>query len=467
MGAVKRPPTSGRWRGIGGHVLLWAAGAIYWLAFIAWGRVPFWFLDWRPELSYLAPLKEALVRGLLPLHVSNGFNDTDRLLAVPVTMLAPHVIALRWLSFEAFEVLHVLVCFTVGYLGAVALKRRLKLSGPAFVLFLLLFVLNGFPSAHLAVGHMLWWAGYQLAPWFLVGVLAWIEDGPSVRLSLGLAVLIFSASLVGAFHYCNWFVLFLGLLGLTRPRWLLFAGLTGVVAAALSAYRMIPAVFTFPRNPYDLPGGFPDAATLVAGFTAARSPAFAGESLGWWEYDFYTGWLGLGILLALGVLPLVLGEGQSRGARARRVLLVPIGGLVVLACGDVFRWVFGAIPPFSAERVTTRFLVLPVVALSALAAAHLDLFRPARRRGWIRAALLAGTVFLAVDLGRQAWGWRVAEASRLVPRSMSPPVAVSALIVKSDPAYVRAVAIGWAVSALALAGTAWWVWKLKPTRRSR
>jgi len=472
MRKANRSLTPVRWRGIAAHVLLWAAGAAGWAAFVTWGDIPFWFLDWRQELSYLAPLREALLRGSIPFHISNGWHDTDRFLAVPVTMLAPHAVFLRWMSSGGFEVLHILACYTAGYAGCVVFKRRYGLSWGAFVLFLALFSLNGYPAAHLAAGHVVWWAGYWLVPWFLAGVLIWAEDGPSVRLSLLLALLIFAAGLVGAFHYCTWFMLFVGLLAVTRPRWLGYAALTGVAAAALTAYRLLPGALAFPRNPYDAPGGFPDAATLVAAFTALRLPDFCGESMGWWEYDFYTGWLGLGVVGALGVLPLILADRASPADRARRVLLIPAGGLAVLACGDVYRWIFSAVPAFSAERVTTRLLVLPVAVAVALAAIHFDRFRPARMPRWWRAAAGFGFALLVADLGRHAWAWRVAEAARLVPRSMSPPVAVSALIVKSDPAYVRAVAIGWAVSALALAGTAWWVWvrgrtRARPTRRSR
>ncbi len=162
---------------------LYLAGVCLWGHFFSWGQFPLGFHDWAhisgPRLTFL---KDALVQGLPPLHISDPDPSdpyplggiTDRFLAIPDQILSPQVILLRILPIEVFVAGNVLLLYSLGYAGLLWLKRKFSLSLVAFTILFLLFNFNGHILAHFAVGHATW-GGYFLFPWFAILVFQLVE----------------------------------------------------------------------------------------------------------------------------------------------------------------------------------------------------------------------------------------------------------------------------------------------------
>ena len=93
-------------------------------------------------------------------------QGTERYLANLQTSMMPYVVALAWMSVNAFVLLHMAIAYGVGFVGAVVLRRELSLGFFPWPLFLLLFTINGHIVSHLSVGHLPWIA-YFLIPWVL------------------------------------------------------------------------------------------------------------------------------------------------------------------------------------------------------------------------------------------------------------------------------------------------------------
>ncbi len=447
-------------QGVGAHALLYLVGAIHWVAFLNFGNIPFGLYDWKQEYFYYSVLKDSVTAGIVPFHLSESMHATERFLAIPLTVLAPHVVLLRWLPIRFFVILHTLLFYSIGYLGGMLLKKKYRLSWPSFLVFFVLFNFNGYLTSHLAVGHTVWWTGYFFLPWFFLAALEWVEHGPSVRCALGMSLAIFGASLPGSFHFCSWCMIFICLLGLRKSGWLKYTGLVAVASGALMAYRLVPALVAFERLKHGHPVGYPGLQHLVAAFVSLRSPQHPTvNAMGWWEYDMYVGVIGLGILLAFGVMSL-MGRIRSHAGESRYSRLdLPLVGMALLSYGEVYWWVLSDIPMLAVERVVTRLLILPLVLLAMLASIRLEALRKSMSgsRGWTWMA--AGmALLLAADLARHSWIWRLAALAEATPHSWVLPV-VPVIVNRPDPIYIASVIGGMAVTLAALAGCGWLWWK--------
>lgn len=449
-------PTGGR-PGPVSLVLVFLAGAALWLGFLDFGDLPFGILDWRSSWFYCSILKEAAERGVVPLHMSEPYFTTVRFLALPNAIVAPHVILLRWLSIPQFLVVHIMLLYTIGYLGSVVFVRRYGLTWPGFLFFWLVFNLNGYVTAHFGVGHGTWWTGYFLLPWFFLGVLEWVEREPSVRVCIDLALVIFGMSLLGSFHLCNWCLIFLALLSFRRSGWMLYGALTGSLVIALCLYRLMPAAVTFEHLRFVGPAGYPGISVLVKAFVSVELITHRTiNTLGWWEYDIYVSLVGVAGLVVFGAAPLFMRGKYPTPVFPLRRLDLPLAGMALLPVGEVYFWVLTSVPVAGAERVVTRLMVMPVVLLAMLAAIRLKVLAgtisASRALSWLTAGL---GLLLAVSLLRHWWVWRPEALAGLLPRPLFPP-GTPAIASNPDPGYVTAVARGAVLSLLALAGAVGW-----------
>jgi hypothetical protein len=441
--------------------VLYFLGAAHWMAFLDFGRIPFGLYDWGQEHFYLSVLKRAVTVGEIPWRVSPLLHFNDLFLSSPLSVLAPHAVLLRWMSLPAFEVLHVLLLYTIGFAGGVRFKSVFRLSWSAYLAFFMLFNFNGYLTSHLAVGHMVWWAGYYFLPWFFLGVLEWVRTGPSTRLVLKLSLVIFAMSLVGSFHFCVWCTVFLALVGLRKSGWLVPVVLGLAVSAGLAAYRLLPGLAGFGKLAHGSPAGYPAVVDMLAALAVLRPPGHPTvNAMGWWEYDMYVGWAGLALLVLFGALPLAARAGRIKPF-AR--LDLPVVGIVLLSYWEVYWFFLGGVPVLSVERVVSRMLVLPVVLLAMLAAIRLDELRPRLNRfpygAWMTAAMLT---LMAVQLARHSMTWRVSELAAAIPGSYATPVAP---VIISGPGgiYAASVFAGWSVTLAVLALVARALGKRKET----
>ena len=80
--------------------------------------------------------------------------------------LSPQLLLLRWVSASQFPLIQLLLMYTVGFLGLLALQVKFKLSLLTFTILFALYNFNGHILAHLSVGHLTWTSNFWLS-WFV------------------------------------------------------------------------------------------------------------------------------------------------------------------------------------------------------------------------------------------------------------------------------------------------------------
>lgn len=449
-------------------VALYVFGFVHWLLFFRAGHMTFTAYDWPKERWLLDALAQGLDSGTIPFHLRvppeyaqnfeqlvNGPEETNRLLALPELDLAPQVVLLRFLTPAQFVVTNVLFLYSLGFVGTLWLKKRWRLSLFAFAVFVLLFNMNGHVVSHLAVGHGAWCA-YFLLPFFVVRVVDLFEGHGVVarRAPLDIALFLAVLALQGAVHMLVWCALFLAIGVLFAGAAWRDAAIALGLAALLSAVRILPAAVAFYGvRPLAFFGGYPTLETLWTALWSAHGPDFAAidngsfSALRWWEFDLYVGALGVFLLAYFGVFK----RFDSGMLEARFAFLD--GPLVVqsLLSFSVLAMPLVRLPlPLAgSERVTSRFIVIPLVFLLAVACRRMD-----RAIAWAppyasKAAI--AMAFLAVEglslvVHSDLWG-----IERLEGHPGVHPLENVSLVEIADPPYAASLVVGAVISASAFA----------------
>jgi hypothetical protein len=446
-----QPDDSRLSRFIGGFwfAALYLVGGVTWSFFLNWGRLGFDLHDWTQEGPRYTFLRQALLENRLPLHIGSPLASTERFLAIPDTIISPQVLLLRFLEPGMFVLLNTLFLYSLGFLGLLALRRRLNWSPVAFTVVALLFSLNGYPLAHVAVGHSMW-ISYFLLPFFAYLVLDLLEGKSGWKWVAQMALLQFALFLQGGYHFVTWSLLFLFLLGVVFTRYLAPVLKAILFSLLVNLPRILPTALEFSGQDRRFISGFFSVTDLVAALTSLKAPeeALSGmySALGWWEVDVYVGLLGLAFLLFFGVT-LTLKPADREGSYGS--LLAPVFVMTVLSLGKIFQPVtLLPIPLLSAERVSSRFVILPVVMVLTLAGIQFDRFLRTRRLSFgSQLAVLLAVAILAHDLLQHARLWRVENMALLFQRM---PVDIRAQVLsRSDPPYVAALLIGLSAAVLA------------------
>ena len=414
-------------------------------------------MDWPKDCGYYRVIREALLTGAMPYHVSTTYHFTDRFLALPETNLSPQALLLRWVDDKQFAVLNVQIVYTLGFLGCLLLKRRFGMGLLSFTAFFLLFNFNGHIVSRLGVGHTIW-EGYFLLSWFMLAVFA-LLDGHR-KAPAWLALSLFALMLQGSLHITASCLIFLLALGLGTPRLARPLAVAVVLSGLLSAWRIVPTLGAFGSKHYPFQGGYETCWTLVLSLVQLRpfgieptlAPPFPEHRwTGWWELDLYVGVPAALALLWYGVL--------RRGEPRYRELDVPLMVVTFLSLGYHYQplaW----LPLFNAERITSRFLILPFLFILVLAAARLERTLP--RKAW----LLAGLVLLhtGLMLSMHASVWSPARVDAASGRSEYDRTVH--LVRKVEPAYEAIVLTSLAGSGAVLLATLVWVSRRSPDRAS-
>jgi hypothetical protein len=450
-------------------VALVVVGLTHWLWFFG-GSLALDFEDWPKERAYLDLLREAISTRTLPLHMDVSLQMTQRFLAIPETMLAPHVLLLPWLTNQQFIALQACVMFLAGTIGCWKLARRFDWSAFTFFAFATVFSFNGFIVCRLSVGHFMW-AGYYLFPWMLLATLRLLENSDAPRRWLELSGLIFALFLIGSFHLAVWWMLFLGVVALARPRLLFPVGVALALAAVLCLFRIAPAAVTFGGVHREFGTGFPDLLTLWRALVVSlgydtpfvQTPRV---SLGWWEFNHFVGLPAVLFTLLFAVRP----AAKTADSHSQAALLIGAGVLAVLSLSQFYAPIASLpLPLFNSERVTTRFI--SVAFFVALFCACTRFNRDAARLspGW-QALAFALLIQTLIELRFHSAAWRpaVLEASHGPSSYWENAATLTAHIqpFAQETKYKLVLAGSWAVSGLALIGTLLAWLRLRPSPRA-
>jgi len=449
-------------------VILFLGGLYLWGNFLNWGRGPTTIHDWvyvtGPRLTFL---REAIIRGELPLHLSAPAVDRDatrRFLAVPDQILSPQIFLLPWLDVAHFYLLQFWLMFALGFWALLRLRHRFELSLLAFTILFALFNFNGHILAHASIGHLTW-GGYFLFPLFALLIFELLDGQTGWRWVAKVVFLLLLIILQGSYHHFVWMLLFLGLLAIIVPRhfWLLAA--TCVFAVLVALARILPAALLIGQLDNDFIGGYPLGQSIWQYMTQLQNPndltitMGLTHSVGTWEYTIFVGIPAALFIIYFGVVR-TLTDGET--PRHFRVLLLPVLGLTLLSLERVFstlRTVF-PIPLFTGERVAARIISLAFVLILILACAQfqrwLDKHRPSPA-GVLAMVLLV--VLAAFDLQANLFLWSVSNSASYYPEVNYDPALYYPVNQYDDRRYLALLAAGLLISLLSAAALLFLVWR--------
>lgn len=442
-----------KWVGAAVLVALFVIGLGLWGNFLNWGKIDFNLGDWNIITGRrLTALQDALLTGQAPLHVSDfmGLKGlTDRYLAIPDMFLSPQAVLLRYLPLNIFVLVNTFWMYALGYCGLLAMKRKYHLSLAVFVILFFLFNFNGSITTHLVIGHFTW-LGYFLLPFFAlllfdIPTTAGLQWGWLLKVSLLLTVIFIQ----GAFHLYIWCLVFLGFVFLLNRQYRRHAFWAILFALLLSMFRILPASLDAGKLSVEFLTGFPTSGDFLRGMLEVVQPSMdytqpgnlVTHHIGWWEFDFYIGWVGLAFILVFGCWAWLK---ERKGIPSWVASLFgPMLVLFVFSMGRIYKPIFMLqIPLLTAERVTTRFWTLPLVFLFFLGAIGLQKFFNTRRVTVLPALVyVAALMVLTADLQRHLDLWNIAFMKLTLPRELG-DYTLHILNNPADQAYLSAILIG-------------------------
>jgi len=392
--------------------LLFFAGALYWALFFNLGSMHFKAYDWPKEYKYYSVLQKSLKTGCLPYYISESFHDTNRFLAIPETVLSPQVLLLGCLDVNWFLIAHIIILYAIGYLGCLMIKKRFQLSFFSFGILYLLFNFNGHITSHLAIGHSMW-GGYFLLPYFFLFIFKLVEGDFSNLNLFTLSFTLFFILLQGSFHIYVWCLIFLLLLCLSRRGYYIKpVFFTILISMLFSACRLFPAIVTFFWTKHVFISGYHTIRILLDSLITIRPHSYQlgilkGEGYlapGWWEYDLYIGILGV-VFILYGIYRHFFKNNNS----IYKDLNIPIIGQTILSLGAFYLFInILPLPFISSERVSTRFLIIPLLLLTVLTCIYfqrmLDNYGLIKKPGLTFFALI-GIIQMAYSLAVHSVTW--------------------------------------------------------------
>jgi len=422
-------------------------GCWFWLYFFGYGRFSLSFEDWPIHAYYFDITRSGLIHGQIPWISNWSAHGTDKFLAVPETLVGPQILLLPWLTNGMFVALDVCLLFSAGVWGWWEMKKALGWSREAFLLAVVATSFNGFVISHLAAGHLMW-SGCFFAPWVLLGLLKILApDAP--RFSwLPLAFALFALFLVGAFHIAIWWIFFIGLASLARPKALVPAFFAVAGACAMALFRILPAKL-FIGEQFAFLTGYPSLRVLLNSFTEIKgytpgNPAdgiITASLLGWWEFDHYTGWALLLFVILAAVVALVFWREKLPFAWPIAVASL---GMAVLSYGMVYSWIYPLVF-FHTERLSTRFITLSFTGFFLIALAGIESQPGARARLFSRLLCVAVLAFVLHDFWAAAQPWLLFKLEAATPFSYYFPELeklTPALLVKAHQLGYRTAVLG-------------------------
>jgi len=397
---------------------LYGLGVFHWVVFLDFGDISVGHTDWGEQFFFFRVLTDSISNLDIPYFAPSGnpfFGD--RFLGNLQAPFSPQVLLLPLMSINAFIVFNTLLLYSAGFLGCLLLRKRFGLSLIPFTFLFLLFNFNGHITSHLGFGHP--WFGYFLLPFYLLLVLELVrsERANRLRISIMLAFVLFGILLQGSFHIFLSCSLFLLILGLFNRRLLTPAVLAIVFSASLSLFRLLPAALFYGGIQRSYASGFPTIPVFIDALTTIKSYLFehprpslsGGYDVGWWEHDHFIGFVGVGFIAIFGIYGRYSMKPEFLKHRFT-ALDVPILLVVLFSFGIFFDFVSDLRIPFVswAERVPSRFFVLPLLFLVVLSCIRLQEYLPKLYSSvTLKVLTVASVLQLTHSLAVHSWFWRV------------------------------------------------------------
>lgn len=431
-------------------ILLYLVGILHWIWFFNWGNVSLRAFDWRKESAYLETLRSAIDTARLPLQWNQlDVQGTPNFLGIPEVSLTPDIVLLPWLDNTSFVLCHTLLFYSIGFGGTLFLAGAFNASMIAFIALWGFINFNGYITSHMATGHFQW-LGYFLLPVFFVLLLRGIavaREGVSFdalfawSTALVLAVLFLN----GSFHIAVWCLMFLVIV--LPFRWKMWMNVAAAIVGTigLSAGRLLPAAMSFWDADPRFISGYPTIGVLFDGLTVLLPYTFevgneVQGGLAWSEFDIFIGVTGFALLAGFSAVAV-------RFHRRALDFSLPVAGclMFVLSLGSVYSFANALhVPLLNAERVSSRFIILPfIIALLAMIAG-IDYGLGAWRRR-TKVIILTALPLFFYEVFRHSSHWRISVLEQSITGQAPMPIQPS-IVPNTDNLYGLAVTTGWIMS---------------------
>jgi hypothetical protein len=447
---------------------LYLMGLYLWGQFLNWGDIPFGLLDWSDiTIPRILVLQDAVQRGILPLHtlLPMGMKGvSDRFLAVPDILLSPQILLLKVLSPGYFLLINLVLLYTVGFSGLNQLRKKYNLSLLIFTVLFLIFNFNGHITGHLTAGHATWMA-YFLWPFYFMLIVDLFEKPHTWDWIFRMAILSLVIFLQGGFHQFVYMMAFLILLGIFNSKLFKICILGVVASLAVCLFRILPGALIAADLKLEYLGGFTTSNEILRGFVTLVEPSALIENISrlnpyiaWWEFNYFTGWIGLIFMVTIPVLSWYLKSPQVPMLRA---IFWPAFILGVFSVGRLYNIMFQLqIPLISSERIGSRFFVIPFLFALFLAVREaqwlLDRHFQTNRHSISPSTQLffIGMLLLLInDIRQHTELWGVANVAESI---LQVPVIASDWVVSNHPdtLYTAFLILGLIISLISIAGLA-------------
>ena len=444
---------------------LYVSGLWLWAQFFRYGNIVFRAGDWYKEYAFYSLIRESFVNGTIPYHTNLEFHGTHRFMALPEIIFSPQILVLKFTdNIGLFVLIHVILLFTIGFIGCVALQRKFELSTFSFTILVSLFSFNGYITSHLAVGHTMW-GGYFFLPWLFLVMIAMTEERRSdLKIALWLAMVLFLIWLQGSLHILVGCLIYLILFAVCNTKFIRVIGLSFCFASILSCFRLIPAIVSFRDHQQIFESGIPTVRDLVDGLTMIKYPTIEmiggiSGALFWWEMNFFIGVVGLLFVLYFGIYR----YWKNEQLRAKLSGFTVPNIIIALLAMNYFYYLIARlpIPMASVERIPSRMMIIPLVFVILIACVLFDgMSRRQSRIGVFHLLALGGLVQTLLELMTHLRFWNVTSINAVFPAG--PVLKILSVSVPNDQFYVSAVRYSFLVSAVALIGWLILVWWPEP-----
>ena len=440
---------------IGGRiwvVLLYVIGIFFGAIFLNWGNTPLTYQDWRiinvPRIDIIS---DALQYGMLPLHASCGpclHKLTDRFLVLPDVITTPQMLLLRFLDIQTFIIFDLLLHYTAGVLGLLYLKNKFKLSLITYSFLFFLFNFNGYIEGHYAIGHATW-LGYFLFPWFFILIFQLVEGSADWQWVAKISFLSFYIVLAGGQHHFTWMMIFLAVVAVSSRRTFKWAVLAILFSGFLSAIRLLPPVLALNSftsdGRFDFRSGYPSIigffSTLVTMHGRIRN---LNTELGYWEFDYYIGYVGVVFVLWFGVVRWLQDQWKRRQIS---VLLLPGMIVFLLSQGSVYKHTLYFLPLFASERISSRMVSIPMTLFMILGAIYFQEFVSSEKLGVVRWLSGFSLILLVCNLYSHLILWKVDRIAPAIATSQDRlKILGNSIFIRSDPQYLLILLLGFVLT---------------------
>jgi len=373
--------------------------------------------DWVKEQKYQDFVGKMIRSLTIPYHVPNYpklGKVTERFLGSTLFTISPQVVLLYFFNSQVFTVINLLLMYSLGFCGCILLKKRYKLELLSFTFLFLIFNFNGYWVSKVAAygpGYL----GYFLMPFVIYAILRIPElDHSNIKKQQRWGILLgfFTTAILiqGTLHLYVEIITFIIIWGIVNFRYWPAILTSLVVSFSLGMIRLLPSAISYgvAPNPHALIfRGYSHPQHFIDAFVDLRTHLDA-PIYGWWESSLYVSLIGLFFLVYFGMWGPFLKLEWSKFNGWKSLALPCFIILIISFRRFKFFLIPNWIPLLNAESVTTRYMIIPLVIITIIAAINFQGFID-RYWKWkrVRYLLLLSIITLALFLLNHSRLWRM------------------------------------------------------------